>query len=173
MPFFFDFLGLGLADLAGFLALIFITATAVMMWLKARLFNRYQTHKTFIKNTHIVVAALGGAFLLMHADFFLRAPILEFGIFLGYLGTAVAIVVWFTGFSFLERLRYSLLYHGSLSLFAISLMVLHTIDLGFNIPFNITEVLLILIAILTFYRAIFHIGKILASRKSKTLEARV
>jgi hypothetical protein len=172
LPLFFEFLGLGFADLAGFLALIFITATAVMMFIKSRLFNRYQSHKNFIKNTHIVLAALGGCFLLIHGDFFLRAPILETGIFLGYLGTAVAVVVWFTGFSFLERLRYSLLYHGSLSLFAISLMVIHTVDLGFNISIGVTEVILIVLAVLTFYRAMFHASKILAGRKNRSLEAK-
>jgi hypothetical protein len=159
-------LGLGIANLAGFLALFFIIVTAVMMFIKARLFNRYHSHQGLIRNTHIVVAALGGAFLLLHADYFIKAPILNTGIFLGYLGTAVALVVWFTGFSFLERLRYSLLYHGSLSLLAISLMVIHTLDLGFNISIGVTEVILALIAILTFSRAMLHLNKILASKKT-------
>jgi len=166
-------LGIGIADLAGFLALFFITATAAMMFLKTRLFNRYQSHKSLIATAHIIIAALGGAFLLLHADFFLRAPILNTGIFLGYLATAVALIVWFTGFSFLERLRYSLLYHGSLSLFAISLMVLHTIELGFNISIGVTEAVLVLIAILTFYRAVLHVGRILVDRKRKSPEAKL
>ena len=169
---FFEF-GLRFADLAGFLALTFIAATALLMFLKTRLFNRYQAHKEFIKNAHIVVAALGGAFLLLHADYFLSAPILNTGIFLGYFSTAVAIIVWFTGFSFLERLRYSLLYHGSLSLFAISLMVVHTIELGFNIAIGIGEAILALVVVLTFYRAAFHLRKILAGRGNTTLEASV
>jgi hypothetical protein len=168
---FFRFFGIGFADFAGFLALIFIAATAVMMFLKTRLFNRYQAHKDFIKNTHIVVAALGGAFLLIHADFFLSAPILDPPIFYGYLGTGIAIVVWFTGFSFIERLRYSLLYHGSLSLLAISFMVIHTVQLGFNIGIGLGEGLLALVAVLTFYRAMLHVKKILAPGKSKPLEA--
>lgn len=167
----FPALGIGIADLAGFLALIFIIATAVMMFLKTRLFNRHQSHKSLITRIHIVVAGLGGAFLLLHADFFLRAPILNTGIFLGYLATAVALVVWFTGFSFLERLRYSLLYHGSLSLFAVSLMILHTVDLGFNISIGAIEMILVLIAVLTFYRALLHVNKIFAERRKSTLEA--
>jgi hypothetical protein len=158
--------GIGIANLAGFLALFFITATAVMMFIKKRLFGRFHSHQMFITNVHIVIAALGGAFLLIHADYFLSAPILSPGIFLGYLATAVALIVWFTGFSFLERLRYSLLYHGSLSLFAISLMVIHTLDLGFNISLGLTETILAIIAILTFWRAMFHVTKILSSRKS-------
>jgi len=158
--------GIGIANLAGLLALFFVIATAVMMFVKTRLFNRFHSHKGLIRNIHIIIAVLGGAFLLLHADYFINAPILNTGIFLGYVSTAVAVVVWFTGFSFLERLRYSLLYHGSLSLFAISLMVIHALELGFNISIGVTEAILSIIAILTFYRALFHVNKILGSRKT-------
>jgi len=161
--------GIGIANLAGFLALFFIIATAVMMFIKTRLFNRFHSHQGLIRNIHIAVAALGGAFLLLHADYFIHAPILNMGIFLGYVSTAVAVVVWFTGFSFLERLRYSLLYHGSLSLFAISLMVIHALELGFNISIGVTEAILSLVAIFTFYRAALHVGKIL---RQKSVEAK-
>ncbi len=153
--------GIGIANLAGFLALFFIIATAVMMFIKTRLFNRYPSYQKLLRNTHIVLASLGGAFLLVHADYFINAPILNTGIFLGYVSTAVALVVWFTGFSFLERLRYSLLYHGSLSLFAISLMVVHAIDLGFNISLEISETILAAIVVVTFARALLHVNKIL------------
>jgi hypothetical protein len=169
----FSELGIGIADLAGFLALFFIIATAVMMFVKDRLFNRYRSHQGLIRNIHIALAVLGGAFLLLHADYFINAPILNTGIFLGYVSTAVALIVWFTGFSFMERLRYSLLYHGSLSLFAISLMVIHALELGFNITIGITEALLLVIALLTFWRAAFHVKKILTSRGRKSLEAEV
>ena len=161
----FSELGIGFANLAGFLALFFIFATAVMMFVKTRLFSHFHSHQALIRNIHIVIAALGGAFLLIHADYFINAPILNTGIFLGYVSTAVALIVWFTGFSFLERLRYSLLYHGSLSLFAISLMVIHALELGFNISIGITEGILLTIAILTFWRAMFHVNKILSTKK--------
>jgi len=161
--------GIGIANLAGFLALFFIIVTAVLMYVKKRLFNRFQSHQGLIRNIHIIIASLGGAFLLLHADYFLSAPILNTGIFLGYVSTVVALVVWFTGFSFLERLRYSLLYHGSLSLFAISLMVIHALELGFNISIGVTETILSVIAILTFFRAMFHISKILASRSKSVI----
>jgi hypothetical protein len=163
--------GIGIANLAGFLALFFIIATAVMMFVKTRLFNRFHSHQGLIRNTHIIVASLGGAFLLLHADYFINAPILNQGIFLGYVSTAVALIVWFTGFSFLERLRYSLLYHGSLSLFAISLMAIHALDLGFNISVGITEGILLVIAILTFWRAMFHVNKILSGKKQSVVRS--
>jgi len=157
--------GIGIANLAGFLALFFIIATAVMMFIKMRLFSRFQSHRDLIRTIHIIMAVLGGAFLLLHTDYFIHAPILNMGIFLGYVSTAIAVVVWFTGFSFMERLRYSLLYHGSLSLVAISLMVIHALELGFNISFEVTEALLAIIAILTFSRAMLHLYKILTSKK--------
>ncbi len=161
--------GIGIANLAGFLALFFIIVTSVLMFVKKRLFNRFQSHQRLIRNIHIALASLGGAFLLLHADYFLNAPILNTGIFLGYVSTAVAVIVWFTGFSFLERLRYSLLYHGSLSLFAISLMVIHALELGFNISIGVTEAILSIIAILTFSRAMFHANKILVDRKRRVV----
>ena len=161
--------GIGIANLAGFLALFFIIATAVMMFVKTRLFNRYPSYQKVLRNTHIILASLGGAFLLLHADYFINAPILNTGIFLGYLSTAVALIVWFTGFSFLERLRYSLLYHGSLSLFAISLMVVHALVLGFNITLEISEAILATIVVVTFARALMHVNKIL---RKKTVVAR-
>jgi hypothetical protein len=158
--------GIGIANLAGFLALFFIIATAVMLFIKKRLFNRYPSYQTLLRNIHIILASLGGAFLLLHADYFIDAPILNTGIFLGYASTAVALVVWFTGFSFLERLKYSLLYHGSLSLFAISLMVVHAIDLGFNISLEISEAILGGIAVVTFTRALMHVNKILSKKSA-------
>ena len=63
-----------------------------------------------------------------------------------YISRAAALIVWFTGFSYLERLRYSLLYHGSLSLFAIALMVVHSVNLGFSIPLHISEIILAVMA---------------------------
>jgi hypothetical protein len=163
-------LGIGVANLAGYLALVFITATAVLMFAKKRLLEgRFSSHKTFFLRTHIVVAVLGGGFLLVHADYFIRAPIFNWGIFLGYLSTAIALVVWFTGFSFLERLRYSLLYHGSLSLVAISLMYLHAIYLGFNISLELAELILVGIVAAAFIRAIMHASKI-ASKTSRRQE---
>jgi len=135
------------------------------VFLKTRLVKRHPSRRDLITKTHIVLATLGGAFLLLHADFFIRAPISNTWIFLGYLSTAVALVVWFTGFSFIERLKYSLLYHGSLSLFAITLMLLHAIELGLNFSLEITEGILIVLIVVTFVRAMQHVGKILSRRR--------
>lgn len=148
------------ADVSGFLALIFITTTALLMFVRNRIIGR-TTRRDLVNKIHISIAVLGGAFLLLHADYFLRAPLTNFGVLLGYIATGVALVVWFTGFSFIERLRYSLLYHGSLSLFAIALMIIHSTNLGFSIPLYLSELLLALTGIVVFVRALQHIIKIM------------
>jgi hypothetical protein len=147
-----------IADISGFLALIFISATAILMSVRNRIIGR-TTRRDLVNKIHVGVAVLGGAFLLLHADYFLEAPLTNLGVLSGYIATGVALVVWFTGFSFLERLRYSLLYHGSLSLFAIALMVVHSINLGFSIPLYVSEALLGITAIIVLVRAFQHIAK--------------
>ena len=161
-------LGIGFADLAGFLALIFIAITAILMFVKKRLFTKYPSQRGLFNKVHIALASLGGGFLLIHADYFIHAPISNFWIFLGYLSTAVALIVWFSGFSFLEKQKYSIIYHGSLSLAAISLMAIHSVELGFNISIWLSELVLASIVVITFSRAIQHGIKILVSvRDSK------
>jgi hypothetical protein len=149
-----------IADISGFLALIFITATAVLMFAKRRILG-HNTKQNLVSKIHIGIAVLGGTFLLLHADYFLQAPLTNFGVLLGYIGTGVVLIVWFTGFSFLERLRYSLLYHGSLSLFAIALMTIHSVNLGFSIPLRLSELLLVITAVVVIVRASQHIIKIM------------
>ena len=146
-----------LADLSGFLALIFIVATAVLMFARKRLSK--SPNRGLVNKIHIAVAFLGGAFLVIHGEYFIRAPITNFGVLTGYISTGVALIVWFTGFSFLERLRYSLLYHGSLSLFAVALMIVHSVNLGFSIPLYISETLLAITAITLIARAAQHLLK--------------
>jgi hypothetical protein len=154
--------GHAIAVLSGYLALVFITATAVMMFLKRKLFGGHVARNEFLSRIHIAIALLGGLFLLIHADYYLSAPITQLPVFLGYAGTGLALVVWFSGFSFLERMRYSLLYHGSLSLSAIALMVVHSLDLGFIIPFSLSEVLLAIVGVTALVQASRHIIKIVS-----------
>lgn len=147
-----------IADLSGFLALIFIVATAILMFARKRLSK--SPNRGLINKIHIAVAFLGGAFLVIHSEYFIRSPITNFGVLMGYVSTGVALIVWFTGFSFLERLRYSLLYHGSLSLFAIALMVVHSVNLGFSIPLYISEILLGVTATALIVRGAQHLFRL-------------
>lgn len=145
-------------DLSGFLALIFISATAVLMVGKRKL-SKTTGRNIFFKRVHIIIASLGGGFLLIHADYFIGAPIENWGILLGYIAAAAALFVWFSGFAFLERLSDSLLYHGSISLAAIALMVIHTLIFGFQTI--ATEIILSLVAAVLLLRALQHVAKIL------------
>ncbi|MGI0085121.1 MAG: hypothetical protein ACREBQ_08570, partial [Nitrososphaerales archaeon] len=63
-----------LGDVSGFLALFLISATALLMVAKRSLLKHTKRQLLF-KRVHIIVASLGGGFLIMHADFFIGAPI--------------------------------------------------------------------------------------------------
>jgi len=78
---------------------MFIAITSVMMFVKKRVLT-HTAHQDAFRKVHIVVAVLGGFFLVVHAGYFLNAPITDPGILLGYIATAFALVVWFTGYSF-------------------------------------------------------------------------
>ncbi len=169
---FFD-TGIGIAYLSGIIALALIIATALLVFLKNRLVNRHPSTRDLITKIHIVLATLGGVFLLLHADYFIRAPISNPWIFLGYLSTGAALVVWFTGFSFIERLKYSLLYHGSLSLFAISLMIIHAVELGLNLPLQVTEAALVVLVVITFFRAMRHVARLLSRKRLEVASRQV
>lgn len=158
MRFLRESLTLYFGDLSGFLALIFISATAVLMVGKRKL-SKSTGRNVFFKRIHIIFASLGGGFLLIHADYFISAPLENWGILLGYIAAAAALFVWFSGFAFLERLSDSLLYHGSISLAAISLIVIHSVIFGFETI--TTEIILALVAAVLLLRASQHIAKIL------------
>ena len=122
---------------------------------------KYTKRKLLFKRVHIIIAALGGGFLVMHGDFFIGAPISNTGVALGYVATGVALFVWFSGFAFLERLSDSLLYHGSLSLAAVSLMMIHAVSIGFSFQAVTSEIILAVTASILLVTASRHIAKIL------------
>ena len=129
-----------LGDVFGILALALISATAVLMLLRRRILKRFKNLE-LMRRVHIAVAALGGLFLVLHVAYFIAWP-LNTEILLGYISATVALVVWVTGTAFLERFRDSLYFHGTLSLSAISLMVIHSSAAGLNVPFAFAEVVL-------------------------------
>lgn len=150
--------GLLLGDVFGILALALITATAVLMLLRKRILKRFK-NLDLMRRAHIAVAALGGLFLILHVAYFLSWP-LNTEILLGYVSATLALVVWVTGTAFLERFRDSLYFHGTLSLSAISLMVIHSSAAGLNVPFAFAEVVLggtILVAI---YKTTLYVDKL-------------
>jgi hypothetical protein len=150
-----------LGDVFGLLALALISATAVLMLLRKRILKRFK-NLDLMRRVHIVVAALGGLFLVLHVACFITWP-LNAEILLGYVSATLALVVWLTGTAFLERFRDSLYFHGTLSLSAISLMVIHSAAAGLNVPFAIAEVVLGGTTVVAIYKTTIYIGKMRAA----------
>jgi hypothetical protein len=129
-----------LGDVFGLVALVFIGATAVLMLFRRQILRRFK-NLDLLRRVHIAVASLGGLFLVLHVAYFISYPI-TVEILFGYVSAGMALVVWLTGTAFLERFRDSLYFHGTLSLSAISLMVIHSSAAGLNVPFALAEVVL-------------------------------
>src|SRR6202166_2542596 len=147
-----------LGDVFGLLALALISATAVLMLLRRRILKRFR-NLDLMRRVHIGVAALGGLFLVLHVAYFISWP-LNIEILLGYVSATLALVVWLTGTAFLERFRDSLYFHGTLSLSAISLMVIHSAAAGLNVPFAFAEVVLAGTTAVAVYKTTRYIGKL-------------
>ncbi len=146
-----------LGDVFGLLALALISATAVLMLLRRRILKRFK-NLDLLRRAHIAVAGGGGLFLVLHVAYFITWP-LNIEILLGYLSATLALVVWLTGTAFLERFRDSLYFHGTLSLSAISLMVIHSAAAGVNVPFAFAEVVLGGTTVAAIYKTTEYIGK--------------
>jgi hypothetical protein len=119
-------------DIFGFLALFFIATTALFMLARKRIL-RYSRNLELLRRIHVYLATLGGLFLILHVAYFITYPITS-AITLGYVATGAAAIVWLTGMAFLERFRDTLIYHGSLSFAALSLIVIHAMSAGINLP---------------------------------------
>jgi hypothetical protein len=140
-----------LADIFGFLALAMIVATGVLMVFKKQILARTR-NPGGLRLVHVVVAGLGGVFLVLHAVLFLLFP-LSLPVLLGYVATGVALLVWITGIVLLEELRTSLLYHGLFSLVGVFLILLHTFAAGRNIPVVLAGISLSLVALVVLFGA--------------------
>jgi hypothetical protein len=149
--------GLLLGDVFGLVALALMGATAVLMLIRRRILKRFKNLE-LIRRTHIAIAALAGLFLVLHVAYFITWPV-SLEIMLGYASAAIALVVWVTGTAFLERFRDSLYFHGTLSLSAISLMVIHSAAAGLNIPFALAEAVLAGATWTAVYKTMQYIGK--------------
>jgi len=132
------------ANIAGYLALVLIAATGVIMVFRRTLL-RYLKDPDLLRNIHVGVAGLGGSFLVVHVVFFLLFP-LSLPVLFGYVATYAALAIWVTGALFLEGLRGSLFYHGLLSLVGISLMVVHVFSAGRGLPDVVSGAILVLVA---------------------------
>ncbi len=149
--------GLMLGDVFGLIAIALIGATAVLMLLRRAILKRFK-NLDMLRRIHIAVAGLAGLFLVLHVAYFITYP-LTLEISLGYLSAGLAFVVWLTGTAFLERFRDSLYFHGTLSLSAISLMVIHSSAAGLNVPFALAEAVLAGTTGVAIFKASQYVGK--------------
>ena len=150
--------GAFLANAAGFVALVLIGASGVMMVFRRTLLRTYRDPE-LLKAVHIWVAAGGGAFLLVHVVFFLFFPI-TLPVLLGYVATYASFVIWVSGLFFLEGVRGSLFYHGLISLVGVSLMVVHTFGAGREIPLAVSGAALVLMASVVLGAAVMQFVKL-------------
>jgi hypothetical protein len=145
-------------DIFGILALILISFTAVFMLFRRTLL-KLTKKLDILRKIHIYAGTLGGFFLVLHVAYFISYPLSD-AIVLGYIAAAAAAVVWITGTAFLERFKDTLFYHGSISLAAISLMVIHAASSGSNIPSELAYAALGITSIVVLVKALGHAKKV-------------
>jgi len=139
------FFGIGsLGDLFGFLAVVLIGATGVLMLFKKRL-SGWMGSPERLWRLHVIIAGAGGVFLGLHVVIFLAFP-LSLPVLLGYAATGAALFVWITGGIYFQGVRNSMFAHGLLSIGAIFLIIVHTIGAGRNIPVELSGISLALTA---------------------------
>jgi hypothetical protein len=146
-----------LGDIFGILALALIAFTAVFMLIRRSLL-RFTKNLELLRKIHMYAGTLGGLFLVLHVAYFVSYP-LSGAIVLGYISAVAAGIVWITGSAFLERFKDALFYHGSISLVAISLMVIHSAAAGSNVPIEISYILLGVTSVIVLAKALGHARK--------------
>lgn len=111
-----------------------------------------------IRQLHIAVSSTAGIFLILHVLSFITFPA-SMGLYAGYASFATIFVVWLTGTAFLERVRDSLIFHGSLSLAAITLALIHASSLAV-MPALFAYMMLIGASSVAVLNAAFHFHKL-------------
>jgi hypothetical protein len=154
-----------LGDVFGFIALALVMFTAAFMLVRRRLL-KYTKNLNLLRKVHIYAATAAGFFIVLHVSYFFSYPITD-AVLLGYGSAAMAVFVWVTGTAFLERLRDSLFYHGTMSLSTIGLMVVHSAGAGVNIPVEFAALTLIVVACITFVKAWGHLSKVIVTSEVK------
>jgi hypothetical protein len=152
------FLTLAEANVFGFLAVALIAASALFMLLRGRIL-KITRNLQLIRVTHIVISTLAGLFLLLHVIYFISYPITN-GIILGYASFVIALVVWLTGSAFLEKMRGSLFFHGTLSIVLLSLALMHAATTGINLPPLFSELVLGSTVVVVLTNVVYQSSKI-------------
>lgn len=157
-PLRFFYQGVLLANISGFVALFLVAGTGILMIFKKPLLRMTRSPDA-LKELHVMLAALGGLFIIIHVSFLFLFPI-TLPVLFGYLGVYLAFVVWVTGATFLEGFRSSLFYHSLLSLIAVSLIVLHVFSAGRTVPLFVSGLILIIIAGVVLFGALKQMAEL-------------
>ncbi len=152
-----SFGGLSVGDASGFLALILIGLSSILMLLRSMVL-KVTKNIAAVRGTHVAVSAAAGLFLLVHIVYLYTPPI-SVAIDLGYASVAVAVAVWLTGTAFLERLRDSLFFHGSLSSILVGLIMIHAAASSVNIPLFLAEIILGATLVVMVANATYHLSR--------------
>lgn len=127
---------------------------------------KYTKNLNLLRKVHIYAATAAGLFIVLHVSYFFSYPITD-AVLLGYVSAAMAAFVWITGTAFLERLRDSLFYHGTMSVSTIGLMVVHSAGSGVNIPVAFAAAILFVVGSVTLAEAWGHLSKVVPSKVKK------
>lgn len=152
------FLTAGLGNIFGFLAVLFIATSALFMLLRGEIL-KHTKDLQLVRSAHIGISALAGVFLMLHVGDFIWYP-LSTGLIFGYVAFGTAVVVWTTGSAFLEKVRGSLLFHGSLSLVVVSLALIHAASLGYNLAPIFSGLVLVTTMVVVVVNLIHQLNKI-------------
>ena len=152
-----SFGNISIGDASGFLALILIGVSSIFMLLRPKLL-KVTKNIAAIRLTHVAISALAGVFMILHIAYLFALPI-SVSMDLGYLAVVVSIAVWLTGTAFLERLRDSLFFHGTLSSALVGLVMVHAATSNVNIPFVLAEIILGATLLVMLANATFHFSR--------------
>ncbi len=152
-------------DVFGFIALALVIFTASFMLVRRRLL-KFTKNLNLLRKVHIYAATAAGFFIVLHVAYFFSYPITD-AVLLGYGSAAMAVFVWVTGTAFLERLRDSLFFHGTMSLSTIGLMVVHSAGAGVNVPVVLAAATLLVVASISVVKAWEHLSKVVVPMGAK------
>jgi hypothetical protein len=147
-----------IGDIFGFLAVIFTGLSAFLMVARSKIL-KITRNLQGIRLFHIAISFLAGLFMLLHISFYLNYP-MNTGIILGYATVGTAIIVWLTGSAFLEKVKDSLLFHGSLSIVLISLALIHAASSAANFPDFFSEAMVLAAVGVLIANIAYHVSKI-------------
>jgi hypothetical protein len=148
---------MSIGDATGFLALILIGLSSVFMLLRSKLL-KVTKNIAAIRVAHIMISVLAGVSMIIHVAYLFALPI-SVSLDLGYVAVAVSVAVWLTGTAFLERVRDSLFFHGTMSSALVGLVMVHAATSNVNIPFILSEIILAATLVVMVANATFHLNR--------------